>query len=154
MKNDLKIWQLNLLIALCHEKVQAEEKKVYHKLDPKKVNTEEDTKQFKELLNEMKANQFTELGKANLTLEKLQFMLNDIDAKAKAALNGEVIDGWHCFHSPDKVCHYHSEQRSDGFYVELKDGSNYKILQTYTKEDHENENEDCCIFCKEPEERK
>jgi hypothetical protein len=65
--------------------------------------------------------------------------------------------GWRCKKSPDSACHYYStcpeNSYSDGQdnYVEGIDGKHYTIPSDH---DAHQENEDHCIYCGNPEERK
>ena len=55
--------------------------------------------------------------------------------------------GWRCKSSPDSVCHYSSENGK----VRMVDGSLVDVPKGHYPE---RENDDECIFCGEPEERK
>ena len=55
--------------------------------------------------------------------------------------------GWRCKVSPDQCCHYYT---IDGK-VKLINGT---LVQPPENHDFENENDDSCIFCEMPEERK
>lgn len=55
--------------------------------------------------------------------------------------------GHYCSGSPDKKCHYYSQNKE----LTLQDGTKYQLPEDY-EDDYETE--DCCIFCGEPEERK
>lgn len=55
--------------------------------------------------------------------------------------------GWFCDESPDHSCHYFSENGK----VKLNDGTLVDIPEDH---DVDYENEDECIFCGQPEERK
>ena len=60
--------------------------------------------------------------------------------------------GWHCPDSQDNLCHYHSDFDQDNkSFIKFHDGS-----VKYLPDDHdpEEENEDSCIFCQAPDERK
>ena len=66
-------------------------------------------------------------------------------SSAYCSICGEDF-GWWCPDSPDHVCHYYSE---DGE-VSLIDGTKVKK----PKDASEDESDDWCIFCGDPEERK
>ena len=55
--------------------------------------------------------------------------------------------GWRCKNSPDSVCHYYSGNGK----VEMIDGTEVDVPENH---DSEYENEDECIFCGHPDERK
>jgi|688.fasta_scaffold438176_2 hypothetical protein len=55
--------------------------------------------------------------------------------------------GWLCKESPDKVCHYYSNDKM----VELING---KLVPIPSDHDPKYETDDACIYCGEPEERK
>jgi len=55
--------------------------------------------------------------------------------------------GWRCKHSPDSVCHYSSHEGK----VKMIDGTRVDVPNGHNPE---YENEDECIFCGMPEERK
>lgn len=64
--------------------------------------------------------------------------------------------GWWCPNSPDKMCHYQTYE-IQGFLlnaraVELVDGTEH-IIYNYDV-NPEYENDDDCLFCHEPDERK
>jgi len=58
--------------------------------------------------------------------------------------------GWYCIKSPDHTCHY----RSTNGKIELIDGTMIDRPKSKYSPDPEYENEDSCIFCGLPEERK
>lgn len=61
---------------------------------------------------------------------------------------------WHCVDSPDKVCHWFSEtQPGFGKFWIIELDNKMFDLDGYTKEQHNNETKDSCIFCGLPEER-
>jgi len=62
-----------------------------------------------------------------------------------------IGDKWSCKKSPDHVCHYFSDNDGNVNYVVLADGRLFELHQHY---ENKFENEDSCIFCKQPEERK
>lgn len=74
--------------------------------------------------------------------------------------------GWYCPRSPDHVCHYESypvdnpdndDQRDVDRYVisARQKGVRYYLPWDYTvRECYENETDDHCIYCEQPEERK
>jgi hypothetical protein len=66
----------------------------------------------------------------------------------------KVFSSWYCPNSPDHNCHYYSHKVKGGFAITLVSGKEFKIEHKYTLQDHENEEEDWCIFCGQPEERK
>ena len=72
-----------------------------------------------------------------------RFYSNKISIK----LSPEEYDGWECKNSPDGVCHYYSNKGT----VHLNNGDAFKLPDDHDKED---ESEDCCLFCGQPEERK
>lgn len=55
--------------------------------------------------------------------------------------------GWRCVNSPDSVCHYFTE----GNKIEIIGGLKINPPKGHDKK---RESEDCCIYCKSPEERK
>ena len=55
--------------------------------------------------------------------------------------------GWRCKESPDQTCHYFSTNGE----VELLDGTKAPVPEGHCEED---ENDDWCIFCGQPDERK
>lgn len=59
--------------------------------------------------------------------------------------------GWHCPDSPDHLCHYFSEESSEGPYVELKGNKKHYLPKNH---DSTFENSDVCLFCHLPDERK
>ncbi|MEO6305486.1 MAG: hypothetical protein ABIP51_20150 [Bacteroidia bacterium] len=61
----------------------------------------------------------------------------------------KIDKGWECPNSPDGHCHYFT---NDAGMVELFDEG--KVVLPPAGHDKENENEDECLFCGEPEERK
>ena len=58
-----------------------------------------------------------------------------------------VHKGWDCPNSPDGECHYYSHDNK----VALNNGALHVLPINHEKDD---ETEDMCIFCGEPEERK
>lgn len=113
--------------------------------------------------------EFTDLGKVAGTLKAITALRDTISVEAQQALcthenvikdseSGKCADcgidtGWYCPKSPDHTCHYYSEKKPDGYYVRLITGKAHKIVK-YSKDKHENEEEDWCIFCGQPDERK
>ena len=72
---------------------------------------------------------------------------------AKCAKCGKWF-GWWCQTSPDNDCHYYTTEGVGGEYVvKLANGKTH-IMPNYTSKDEEHENEDECLFCGGPEERK
>lgn len=61
------------------------------------------------------------------------------------------LDGWFCSKSPDNICHYFSIKENGQCFVELSNGKHFTLPQNHQKE---YENDDECLFCGEPEERK
>lgn len=62
------------------------------------------------------------------------------------------VGGWWCSESPDRACHYHSDQKTGGRrFIALEDGREFVLPEDH---DHTSESIDWCIFCNEPEERK
>ena len=64
-----------------------------------------------------------------------------------------VGEGWWCPDSPDNHCYYFTEKwpGNAGRFVDLKNGDRRFFHKDH---DHENETDDCCLFCGAPEERK
>ena len=74
----------------------------------------------------------------------------EYERKTSVSMVCKICDkqfGWHCYESPDGVCHYESVEGK----VELIDGKLYPLESNY---DPQYENSDSCIFCKLPDERK
>ena len=63
----------------------------------------------------------------------------------------EYMDGWFCPSSPDHTCHYYSSGEKGNCYVVIRGGEKHRLKKSY---DNSNEEEDWCIFCGHPEERK
>lgn len=61
--------------------------------------------------------------------------------------------GWWCPSSPDNECHYYSQEKDGKFVLTLRNGQEH-VIADYSKNMHDNEEEDWCIFCGQPEERK
>jgi hypothetical protein len=61
--------------------------------------------------------------------------------------------GWYCYKSKDHLCHYWTDRDREGYlYVKLADGdTDYDLPKDYDAALH---NQEYCIFCGEPEERK
>jgi hypothetical protein len=55
--------------------------------------------------------------------------------------------GWYCPDSPDRVCHYHTDEGK----VELIDGT---LVDMPANHDSEHESSDWCLYCGHPDERK
>jgi hypothetical protein len=72
------------------------------------------------------------------------------DSKSCSDCN-ERMDGWWCDKSPDNSCYYFSEEKDGKHVVGLENGSQFILPADH---DPEEESEDCCLFCGEPEERK
>lgn len=92
-----------------------------------------------------------------------QHVVVHVHAKSEYGWNGsarcENCDrylSWWCPDSPDHTCHYHTHE-VEAFLlkaraVELIDGTEY-IIHDY-EGDPKYENDDDCVFCHEPDERK
>ena len=89
------------------------------------------------------------------TLNKFNKEAEDDCTSAVCEICGSLF-GWYCPKSPDHACHYFSEEEDDGrHYVRLIDGTKCYLPDSYTKQKkHEDESDDWCIFCGQPEERK
>ena len=72
---------------------------------------------------------------------------------AKCADCDEIMEPWYCKPSPDKLCHYYSNVNGKDCYVELINGDRHD-LKNHRLVDRDYENEDVCLFCENPEERK
>ena len=74
------------------------------------------------------------------------------DGRSWCEVCGEDF-GWACPKSPDHTCHYFSERVTPGMepHVKLHNGG-----IAYLSSDHyeEDETDDCCLFCHDPNERK
>ena len=57
--------------------------------------------------------------------------------------------GWFCEKSPDKGCHYFTEENTGKRFVRL---ANNDLIEV--ESDPETETSDCCLFCQNPDERK
>lgn len=64
----------------------------------------------------------------------------------------ETHFGWWCPDSPDHLCQYFSFDKDGARAVKLKDGTEH-IFQEY-EGDWKYENDDDCLFCGSPDERK
>lgn len=167
---NLKIWQLNLLISVL-EKELAE--KIH--IEMGKMRNDSDVPLTAEQVERIKSlhdNPHHNIGQINLTIKDLMFKRDNYSVACekvlghcthenikKSVASSAVCEcgtnfGWFCPESPDKTCHYNTEKASDGFYVTLASGFRHKMPAFYTEENHNNENEDECIFCGEPDERK
>jgi hypothetical protein len=63
--------------------------------------------------------------------------------------------GWVCTKSPDHVCHYYSSFIDGKHGVELIDGTiDYPTDLQEDDYSEEDETDDCCIYCHQPDERK
>lgn len=92
----------------------------------------------------------------SLDLESLGFIEREVEVlgEIKKEVEGPTDEdvehdaGWDCEHSPDKKCHYFTTSEGK---VRIKGGLEVDPPQGH---DRRNENEDWCIFCGEPDERK
>jgi hypothetical protein len=92
----------------------------------------------------------------SLDLESLGFderqieILNGVKAEVEGPTDedSEIDHGWDCPESPDKKCHYFTNEAGK---VVLKKGVEVDPPQGH---DSDNESDDWCIFCGAPEERK
>lgn len=72
---------------------------------------------------------------------------------AKCAECEELMQPWYCKSSPDKLCHYYTNVNGKDCYIELINGDIH-YLKNHRLVDRDHENEDVCLFCGNPEERK
>lgn len=167
----MKIWQLNLLISVLEkelaEKVHMETYKMCE--DPDESLNSDQIEHIRSLYD----NPHHIIGQISLTIKDLMIQRDNYSVECEKALghcSHEKIDksiksslakcecvqtfGWYCSTSPDKTCHYSTEKASNGFYLTLASGKRHKMPPYYTEENYKNENEDECIFCGEPDERK
>lgn len=174
MKNTgLKYWMMNIMIDSLTEKLDnviLKETQRFGKIGLK--DNPDDVIRFNAHIEELKLNEMHEIGKTNITLNLMTKMRDDwslsvtqdmcnhphekmIIEKDKPAC-GECkkkFTDWSCPSSPDKCCHYYSKIGDMGYYVTLIDGTKH-YLEGYTHEKANDETEDDCIFCGEPDERK
>jgi hypothetical protein len=116
--------------------------KIVAKLSEKGKNYKAEISYNEELVRKMKLYCHHELRE--LTKEELKDEWMSVGAHC---LICGVHWGWRCKKSPDYVCHYDSEEGK----IQLIDGTFVKIPKNH---DVESENEDWCIFCRLPLERK
>ena len=87
----------------------------------------------------------------------------EVGAEPKYGWNGSAVCedcntsfGWWCPTSPDHTCYYYTHEAAGYLltsrFIVLRDGTDF-ILRDY-KGDPEYENDDDCVFCHEPDERK
>lgn len=131
--------------------------------------TPEASKASGEYLKELIENEQCEIGRVNATLNFLiaerekakQEMCTHPADKVVEKKNsdcahctecGKTLD-WFCPESPDKQCHYYTNQDDKGYYVTLRSGERH-YFKNYTKSDSQDETDDSCLFCGAPNERK
>jgi hypothetical protein len=100
------------------------------------------------------------VNKPELKLSKVEKVLRSIcphtyykrsgDSRSCLECN-ERLGGWWCDKSPDNSCYYFSEMKNGKCVVELDNKTEFILPDDH---DYENEDEDWCLFCGEPEEIK
>ena len=72
---------------------------------------------------------------------------------AKCGICGAYMCGWYCQKSPDHICHYSTEVDENGKrFTVLENGERCYMPVAYDNQDYEND--DDCLFCHLPDERK
>lgn len=156
--NILELWQLNTLIEIMLKKEAEEIGNELKRRHNDFLESKEACDEWEKYVDESRTNKFHKIGKVTITLNKLTTMRDSYSEKAYAVLREveEEIEqeaGHACPDSPDRHCHYFTSAQEDGFFVSLLDGTRFK-MDGYTDDLCDTENDDHCLFCGQPEERK
>lgn len=152
MKPKIEYWMLNLIIG-------ALQKEYDDKILSATKNLS-NTAEIDQYVKDLQDNPMTEVGKLKATLDASINWRENWSNDVMVFMGHEDMDaGWDCTPSPDGKCHYFSTEVAGKFFVNLNNGNKHCLndnpnLTEYTMMDHKNENEDWCIFCGNPEERK
>lgn len=83
-----------------------------------------------------------------MNLKQFSIAVNNVEKEIYPLPTIDINNSWECANSPDGDCHYYTDEHN---VIKLNDGTTYNMGSDH---DRENESDDCCLFCGEPEERK
>lgn len=168
MRN-MKLWMFNAAIGA----LQNELDRLCKAATANFEQTPEALKAAEGYVKELLENEQCEIGRVNATLNFMISSRDDMSLSAKQEMcthpaekvgekkNSDCAHctecdktlGWFCPESPDKQCHYYTSKDDKGYYVELRSGERH-YFNNYKKSDQDDETDDSCLFCGEPDERK